>query len=221
MFGIFQSCWGGGFLEPEGSETFNVRGLGHGGRGSESEAPNKSIPSKELSISKKNPRAEGLDKIRGGVHARFAAGLPFPVPQILEFAAFRVSGQFFQQFTTPHVLGVQETVLLVNHALARGTPAIFVIFVVKQGVRSANPLFYWLECRFVIFAIFVKNPLFLAGQKHGLPKAPFSGPRKRLLVKSAIGNKIVTVHKLFWGIVKQLWITATVVAVPVITSCFQ
>ena len=71
---------------------------------------------------------------------------------------------------------VQETVLLVNHALARGTPAIFVIFVVSR-VRAAKPLFYWLECRFVIFAIFVKNPLFLVGQKHGLPKAPFSGLR--------------------------------------------
>ena len=46
-----------------------------------------------------------------------------------------------------------------------------------HGVRAAKPLFYWLECRFVIFAIFVKNPLFLAGQKHGLPKAPFSGLR--------------------------------------------
>ena len=60
--------------------------------------------------------------------------------------------------------------LLVNHALALGTPAIFVIFVVSRGVRAAKPLFYWLECRFVIFAIFVKNPLFLAGQKH--PKGP-------------------------------------------------
>ena len=30
-------------------------------------------------------------------------------------------------------VGVQETVLLVNHALARGTPAIFVIFVVSRG----------------------------------------------------------------------------------------
>ena len=46
-----------------------------------------------------------------------------------------------------------------------------------HGVRAAKPLFCWSECRFVIFAIFFKNPLFLAGQKHGLPKAPFSGPR--------------------------------------------
>ena len=50
-----------------------------------------------------------------------------------------------------------------------------------HGVRAAKPLFYWLECRFVIFAIFVRNPLFLAGQKHGLPKAPFSGPRRKCL----------------------------------------
>ena len=35
-----------------------------------------------------------------------------------------------------------------------------------HGVRAAKPLCNWLECRFVIFAIFVKNPLFLAGQKH-------------------------------------------------------
>ena len=66
--------------------------------------------------------------------------------------------------------------LLVNHALARGTPAILVIFVVSRG-SSSKALFYRLECRFVIFAIFVKNPLFLAGQKHDLPKTPFSGPR--------------------------------------------
>ena len=28
-----------------------------------------------------------------------------------------------------------------------------------HGVRAGKPLFYWLECRFVIFAIFVKSPL--------------------------------------------------------------
>ena len=33
-------------------------------------------------------------------------------------------------------VGVQETVLLVNHALACGTPAIFVIFVVSRGSSS-------------------------------------------------------------------------------------
>ena len=35
-----------------------------------------------------------------------------------------------------HFLGVQETLLLVNHALARGTPAIFVIFVGSRGSSS-------------------------------------------------------------------------------------
>ena len=38
-------------------------------------------------------------------------------------------------------------------------------------------MLYWLERKFVIFAIFVTSPLFLAGQRHGLPKAPFSGSR--------------------------------------------
>ena len=38
-------------------------------------------------------------------------------------------------------------------------------------------VFYWLELKFVIFAIFVRNPLALEGQRDGLPKAPFLGPR--------------------------------------------
>ena len=51
----------------------------------------------ELSISK-TPRTEGGDKVPA-VHPRFPAGLPFPVPQILEFIAFRDSGKMFQQFS--------------------------------------------------------------------------------------------------------------------------
>ena len=44
--------------------------------------------------------------------------------------------------------------------------------------RFDNPdLFYQLERKFVIFAVFVENPLFLMRQRHGLPKAPFLGPR--------------------------------------------
>ena len=35
----------------------------------------------------------------GSVDPRFPAGLPFPVPEILEFVAFRDSGKFFQQFS--------------------------------------------------------------------------------------------------------------------------
>ena len=75
-------------------------------------------------------------------------------------------------------VGVQETVLLVNHALARGTPAIFVIFVVSRGL-SSKALVLLVRMQIRHFAIFVKKPFFLVGQKHGLPKGPFSGPRKR------------------------------------------
>ena len=35
----------------------------------------------------------------GRVDPRFAAGLPFLVPEILEFVAFRDPGIFFQQFS--------------------------------------------------------------------------------------------------------------------------
>ena len=35
----------------------------------------------------------------GSVDKRFPAGLPFPVPEILEFVAFRDSGKLFQQFS--------------------------------------------------------------------------------------------------------------------------
>ena len=46
------------------------------------------------------------------------------------------SGEGKTYHKTPSQIGVQETVLLVNHALARGTPAIFVIFVVSRGSSS-------------------------------------------------------------------------------------
>ena len=52
----------------------------------------------ELSISKNTPhgrRGQGP----GSVDPRFPAGLPFLVPEILEFVAFRDSGKFFQQFS--------------------------------------------------------------------------------------------------------------------------
>ena len=76
-----------------------------------------------------------------------------------------------------HYFGVQETVLLVNHALARGTPAIFVIFFVSRG-SSSKALVLLVRMQIRHFRHFRQKPFFfLAGQKHGLPKAPFSGPR--------------------------------------------
>ena len=84
-------------------------------------------------------------------------------------------------------VGVQETVLLVNHTFARGgTPAIFVIFVVSRGL-SSKTLVLLVRMQFVILTVFVKNPLFLAGQKHGLPQTPFLGPRHKALSKQ-LGN---------------------------------
>ena len=50
-------------------------------------------------------------------------------------------------------------------------------FASLHGVWAAKPLFYWLEREFVMSAVFVKKPPPYAGQRHGLPKAPFLGPR--------------------------------------------
>ena len=51
----------------------------------------------ELSILKNTPHGR-WGQGPGSVGPRFLAGWPFPVPQILEFIAFRDSGKFFQQF---------------------------------------------------------------------------------------------------------------------------
>ena len=52
----------------------------------------------ELSISKNTPHGR-WGQGPGSVDPRFPAGLPFPVPEILEFVAFRDPGKFFQQFS--------------------------------------------------------------------------------------------------------------------------
>ena len=73
----------------------------------------------------------------------------------------------------PYV-GVQETVLLVNHAFARGTPAIFVIFVVSRGLSSkALVLLFKMQlCHFL--AVFVKNPPLFGGTKARFTKSTIS-----------------------------------------------
>ena len=50
-------------------------------------------------------------------------------------------------------------------------------FVVFRGLRSQTLVFQWVECEFVIFAVFVKTAPFGRGQKHGLPKTRFVRPR--------------------------------------------
>ena len=52
----------------------------------------------ELSLSKNTPHG-GWGQGPSSVGKRFLAGLPFPVPEILEFVAFRESGKFLQQFS--------------------------------------------------------------------------------------------------------------------------
>ena len=52
----------------------------------------------ELSISKNTPHGR-LGQGPGSVDPRFPAPLPFPVPEMVEFVAFRDSGKFFQQFS--------------------------------------------------------------------------------------------------------------------------
>ena len=52
----------------------------------------------ELSIPKNTPHGR-WGQGPGNVDPRFPAGLPFPVPEILEFVAFRDSGKYFQQFS--------------------------------------------------------------------------------------------------------------------------
>ena len=46
----------------------------------------------------KHPRTEGRRKVQGSVDPIFAAGLPFPVPKILEFKAFGVPSDGLRRY---------------------------------------------------------------------------------------------------------------------------
>ena len=75
-----------------------------------------------------------------------------------------------------HSVEVQETVLLVNHAFARGTPAIFVIFVVSRGL-SSKTLVLLVRMQIRHFRRFRQNPpFFLAGKSTVYQKHRFSDP---------------------------------------------
>ena len=81
-----------------------------------------------------------------------------------------------ETITTPrrndYIIGVQETVLLVNHALARGTPAIFVIFVVSRGWSSK--------------ALVLLVRMQIRHFRHFRQKPPFSGGTKARFTKSTV-----------------------------------
>ena len=69
----------------------------------------------------------------------------------------------------------QETVLLVNHALARGTPAIFVIFVIFVVSRGSSSKALVLLVRMQIRHF-----------RHFRQKPPFSGGTKARFTKSTV-----------------------------------
>ena len=88
----------------------------------------------ELSISKNTPH-QRCGEGPGSVDPRFAAGLPFPVPEILEFVASRDSGKTFQQFSRdfPGVfLGNPRTHPTNSHSLLE--------FSEKASTNSKGPL---------------------------------------------------------------------------------
>ena len=79
------------------------------------------------------------------------------------------------------VSGSQKTTPLVKHAFARVTPAIFVIFVDSRGLSSKAPVLM-VRTQIHHFRRFHrKPPLFGGGQRHGLPKAPFWDPERRVI----------------------------------------
>ena len=78
------------------------------------------------------------------------------------------------------IVGVQETVLLVNHAPARGTPAIFVIFVVSRGSSSK--------------ALVLLVRMQIRHFRHLRQKPPFSGGTKARFTKSTVFGTPMIVH---------------------------
>ena len=83
-----------------------------------------------------------------------------------------------------------------------------------HGVRAAKPLLYWLECRFVIFAIFVKNPFFWRDKSTVYQKHRFRDPDymnrcfvQVLKISSLQSAKTCStnlpVHRLFFGLGSQ------------------
>ena len=67
--------------------------------------------------------------------------------------------------------------------------------------EEPNPCFQWVECKFVIFAAFVKNgPFFGRGQKHGLPKTRFVRPGfMGVLVGVHVGTSVGVLVGLLWS----------------------
>ena len=90
----------------------------------------------------KTPRTEGWDKVPGVSTKRSRQGCLSPVPEVLEFVAFRDSGKFFQQYSRdfPGVfLGNPRTHPTNSHSLLE-----FSDFGPSGIVRSADSMTgYW------------------------------------------------------------------------------
>ena len=86
----------------------------------------------ELSISKDIPHGR-CRQGPGSVDPRFPAGLPFPVPEIIEFVAFRDSGKFFQQFSRDF-----PGVFLENPQQIPETATAFSSFLIWGGVQRSG-----------------------------------------------------------------------------------
>ena len=94
----------------------------------------------------------------------------------------RLKSEFRKRGHSPlQTVGVQETVLFVNHALARGTPAIFVIFVVSRG-SSSKALVLLVIMQIRHFRHFRQKPPFSGGTKARFTKSTVFGTPKQLPV---------------------------------------
>ena len=70
-----------------------------------------------------------------------------------------------------------------------------------RGSEEQSPCFEWKECKFVIFTVFVKTPLFGRGHKHGSPKTRFVPPR--MVRKMTLWSSSLSFFPLFWSCLKE------------------
>ena len=115
------------------------------------------LSANQAKVGGRNPEELGS----GPLLLDFQAGLGFAnsVPD-----SFSESSRAPVSETLEPLLRVVKTVLLANGHFAWVTPAIFVIFVDFQGLRS-KILLLWVECNIRIFADFRQNHLFSVGGK--------------------------------------------------------
>ena len=117
---------------------------------------------------------------------------------LLTIGAFKI-GAFLltiEVFSYSGKVGVQETVFLVNHAFARGTPVIFVIFVVSRGL-SSKTLVSLVRMQIRHFRRFrQKPPLFGRDKGTVYQKHRFRDPEKVRLISTSVDCKQRFSHRM-------------------------